>query len=52
MITYRWGGVGWDNNVHVPVHTPEDGMLRRRRRSRRRRMMMMRRRRRLSMMMC
>ena len=21
MISYRWGGVGWDNNVHVPVHT-------------------------------
>ena len=21
MISYRWGGVGWDNNVHVPVQT-------------------------------
>ena len=21
MMTYRWGGVGWGNNVHVPVHT-------------------------------
>ena len=21
MISYRWGGVGWGNNVHVPVHT-------------------------------
>ena len=21
MISYRWGGVGWDNNVHVPGHT-------------------------------
>ena len=21
MITYRWGGVGCHNNVHVPVHT-------------------------------
>ena len=20
MMTYRWGGVGWGNNVHVPVH--------------------------------
>ena len=22
IISYCWGGVGWDNNVHVPVHTP------------------------------
>ena len=21
IINYCWGGVGWDNNVHVPVHT-------------------------------
>ena len=21
MISYRWGGVGWNNNVHAPVHT-------------------------------
>ena len=21
MISYRWVGVGWGNNVHVPVHT-------------------------------
>ena len=21
IISYCWGGVGWDNNVHVPVHT-------------------------------
>ena len=21
MIKYRWGGVGWDHNAHVPVHT-------------------------------
>ena len=20
MISYQWGGVGWGNNVHVPVH--------------------------------
>ena len=24
MIKYRWGGVGWDNNVHVPVYTHDD----------------------------
>ena len=24
MIKYRWGGVGWDNNVHVPVYTHND----------------------------
>ena len=22
-----WGGVGWDNNVHVPVHTHRHGNL-------------------------
>ena len=21
IISYCWGGVGWDNNVHVPVYT-------------------------------
>ena len=21
MVSYRWVGVGWGNNVHVPVHT-------------------------------
>ena len=24
MISYPWGGVGWDHNAHVPVHTHND----------------------------
>ena len=27
MITYRWGGVRWGNNVHVPVHTQASNLM-------------------------